>query len=106
MDASGVEIATFWVGTQVFGLEEDLTTRYPGFDLSGWDRFNTISAISGNAIEGYNLTGWGTRTDGREEAFAITGFAAPEPNAAILTAAGLVSLLSMRRRPKNRQVGA
>jgi probable HAF family extracellular repeat protein len=100
MNTAGVETAAFWVGTQNFNLQQDLAMRFPGLDQSGWEHLNTISAISGNAIDGYNLTGWGTLLDGNEQAFVITGYPIPEPGAGLMATTALTTLLL--RRPRRR----
>jgi len=99
LDQAGMQTAAFWLGTEIFSLGADLALRFPDLSLAGWDHLTTITAISGNAAEGYNLAGWGQLADGSEQAFRITGFVpVPEPGATSLLAGAAAGILGWRRR--------
>lgn len=80
----------------------DLKTVLTEMNASGigdWDSLTMANAVSGNALTGYDIVGWGT-IGGSDRAFMVTGFmAVPEPSGIIFGSIAAAAIVwSARRR--------
>lgn len=82
-----------------FGMEklQDVLVSAGATGIGAWTELAEAYSITGNAIDGYSIAGYGF-VDGDQRAFLVTGlFAVPEPSSSVMAILATLSIVGLTR---------